>query len=155
MNLEYFQLITRIETFDRDAGRVEARAEVPLESTIFEGHFPGHPLMPGVLLIESMAQTSGFAILGINDFERMPFLAGVRESKLRRFVEPGTALLVEATIEHDGSGFAMTEARIRVEGKEVASAKLTFRVMPYPTPEFRNDMLRYAERIGWPMEAQA
>ena len=82
MNLEYFQLITRIETVDRATGTVETLARVPLESTVFEGHFPGHPLMPGVLLIEAMAQSSGYAILAINGFSRMPFLSAVREAKL-------------------------------------------------------------------------
>ncbi len=153
MNLEYFQLITRIETVDPTAGRATTRAVVPEESTIFEGHFPGHPLMPGVLLIEAMAQSSGFAILGLNGFERMPFLAGVRESKLRRFVRPGDVLEIEASVEHDGSGYAMTVAAIRHEGKPVADAKLTFRVMPFPTPEFREQMTRHAAGLGFPVEA--
>ncbi|ESR24265.1 3-hydroxyacyl-ACP dehydratase FabZ family protein [Lutibaculum baratangense] len=152
MRPEYFQLISRIEAVDTAAGTARARAVVPEESTIFEGHFPGHPLMPGVLLIESMAQTSGFAILGMNGFEGMPFLAGVREAKLRRFVTPGNELDVEARVEHDGSGFAMTEASIRHEGSAVASAKLTFRVMPFPSPDFRTEMRSYAERLGFPLE---
>lgn len=152
MNLEYFQLITRIESVDRESGHIRTRAVLPQESTIFEGHFPGHPLMPGVLLIESMAQSSGFAILAVNRFERMPFLAGVREAKLRRFVTPGAELELEARVEHDGSGFAMTEASIAQDGEAVASAKLTFRVMPFPTPEFREQMNRYAQGLGFPLE---
>ena len=155
MNLEYFQLITRIETVDRATGTVETLARVPLESTVFEGHFPGHPLMPGVLLIEAMAQSSGYAILAINGFSRMPFLSAVREAKLRRFVEPGHELKIVATVEHDGSGYAMTDATIRHEGTVVASAKLTFRVMPFPTPEFRDQMTRNAGSLGFPVEASA
>ena len=153
MNLEYFQLITRIDRVDREAGLVETTARVPQESTIFEGHFPGHPLMPGVLLIESMAQSSGYAILALNGFSRMPFLSAVREAKLRRFVEPGDTLSIEASIEHDGSGYAMTEAKITLDGAAVASSKLTFRVMPFPTPDFRERMSRHAETLGFPVEA--
>ena len=48
--------------------------------------------MPGVLLIEAMAQTSGWIILALSRFERMPFLAGVKEAKFRNFVMPGTGL---------------------------------------------------------------
>ena len=58
-------MIDRIVALDLDARTVKAHAKIPPTSTIFEGHFPGHPLMPGVLLIESMAQTSGWLIIGL------------------------------------------------------------------------------------------
>src|SRR5215813_5029156 len=98
MRLEYFKLIDRIVELDLDARTIKAHAEVPQTSTIFEGHFPGHPLMPGVLLIESMAQASGWLIIGMTRFERMPFLAAVREAKLRTFVSPGQTLMITASI---------------------------------------------------------
>ena len=56
MRIEYFQLIDRIIDLDLSNLTIRAEAAVPAASTIFEGHFPGHPLMPGVLLIESMAK---------------------------------------------------------------------------------------------------
>ena len=90
MRIEYFQLIDRIVGLDTSAWTIDVEAVVPLESTIFEGHFPGQPLMPGVLLIELMAQTAGWLVIALNRFERMPFLAAVKEAKLRTFVLPGT-----------------------------------------------------------------
>jgi 3-hydroxyacyl-[acyl-carrier-protein] dehydratase len=152
MRLDYFQLIDRIVDIDPDNGVIRATAAVPEESTIFEGHFPGHPLMPGVLLIESMAQTSGYLLLGIHSFGRMPFLAGVREAKLRTFVTPGQELDLEARLEHDGSGYAMTQAKISHAGSPVCDARLTFRVMPFPTPDFRTIMTRHATRLGYPQD---
>src|SRR6516165_1207771 len=83
MRLEYFQLIDRIVELDVPGRAIKTLAQVPQTSTIFEGHFPGYPLMPGVLLTEAMAQTSGWLIVGVTIFTRMPFLAGVREAKLR------------------------------------------------------------------------
>ncbi len=152
MRLEYFQLIDTITEVRPADGVIRTRATVPDESTIFEGHFPGYPLMPGVLLIETMAQTSGHLVLALNRFESMPFLAGVREAKFRTFVTPGQVLDVAADLEHDGSGFAMTSARITHDGKPVCDARLTFRVMPFPAPEFRATMLEHARRLGFPQD---
>ena len=88
--------------------------------------------MPGVLLIESMAQASGWLIIARTRFETMPFLAAVKEAKLRTFVTPGQALTVSAKITHEGSGFAMTEAEVTVDGKTVCNADITFRVVRFP-----------------------
>ena len=153
MRLEYFQLIDRIVDLDLDGRTIRVEAQVPHENTIFEGHFPGHPLMPGVLLIESMAQTSGWLIIGITGFTRMPFLAAVKEAKLRTFVSPGQMLSLQASLLHDGSGYAITKAAIDVDGKTVADAEITFRIMAFPDPKFRTSMGEVAQRIGFPVEA--
>jgi 3-hydroxyacyl-[acyl-carrier-protein] dehydratase len=151
MRLEYFQLIDRIIEIDLDARTIKAHAQVPQTSTIFEGHFPGHPLMPGVLLIESMAQTSGWLIIGLTKFDRMPFLAAVREAKLRTFVSPGQMLSLTASIVHEGSGFAVTRAAVEADGKAVADSEITFRVMAFPDPKFRASMLETAAGIDFPV----
>jgi len=148
VRLEYFQMIDRIESFDADKHVVTATAKVPMESTIFEGHFPGHPLMPGVLLIETMAQASGFLLLGLNRFSRMPFFAGVKKGKLRDFVKPGTPLSVTASLLHDGSGFAVTQAEIKVEGKPTCDAELTFRLVPFDGEQFEKAIRSRASEIG-------
>jgi 3-hydroxyacyl-[acyl-carrier-protein] dehydratase len=150
MRLEYFQLIDRIVELDIDRRSIVAEARVPDASTIFEGHFPGFPLMPGVLLIESMAQASGWLIIGLTRFERMPFLAAVRNAKLRTFVSPGEVLALNASLIHDGSGFAVTKATANVDGKTVAQSEITFRVMAFPDAKFRASMVEIAAGIGFP-----
>ncbi|HEY8566111.1 MAG TPA: 3-hydroxyacyl-ACP dehydratase FabZ family protein [Beijerinckiaceae bacterium] len=132
MRLEYFEMIDRIVSLDAAAKRVEARSTVPMESPVFEGHFPGHPLVPGVLLTETMAQASGYLVLALMNFSHMPFLMAVDKARFRSFVGPGTELAIEASLEHEGSGYAVTKARIRAEGKPLCDAELRFKTMPFP-----------------------
>jgi len=138
MQLEYFQMIDKIPNVDLEAKVLNAKSTVPDESPVFEGHFPGHPLVPGVLMIETMAQASGILIMHTIDFEKIPLLAGVKEGKLRNFVGPKTEIEIRAEIEHEGSGFAVTKAEIRSKGKRIANAQLTFTIMPFPSPDLQN-----------------
>jgi 3-hydroxyacyl-[acyl-carrier-protein] dehydratase len=155
MRIEYFQLIDRIIDLNLNDLTIRVEANVPTESTIFEGHFPGRPLMPGVLLIEAMAQASGWLIIGRTNFRKMPFLAALKEVKLRTFVTPGQALVVAAKIVHEGSGFALTEASISADGKTVCNAEITFRVVDFPEGDFRASMNEVARRIAFPLESVA
>src|SRR3954465_328290 len=155
MRIEYFQLIDRIVDLDLAEKTIRTEARVPDASTIFEGHFPGYPLMPGVLLIEAMAQTSGWLAIALMKFERMAFLAAVKEAKMRAFVTPGNTLKIDASIVHEGSGFTITEAKIRLDGKLACNATLTLGHMAFPHPELRNHMEAMAKRIGFPQQAIA
>jgi len=152
MRLEYFELVDRIVHLSVADGVVHATASVPMESPIFEGHFPGHPIMPGVLLIEAMAQTSGWIILALSRFERMPFLAGVKQAKLRNFVPPGASLLLQAKIVHEGSGYIRTETAVLVDDEPTCSAELVFRVLPFPSPVFKDMVKAAARRVAFPQE---
>ena len=146
MRLEYFQMIDRVVSVDDDA--IAAESVVPAASPVFEGHFPGHPLVPGVLLVETMAQASGYLLLHRLGFVRMPFLAGVREAKFRSFVTPEARLEVAARLEHDGSGYAVTKASITAAGRRICDAELTFRSLPFPAPELEAAMRAQAARAG-------
>jgi len=147
MRLEYFEMIDRVLLLDREEKRLEARSAVPMESPVFEGHFPDHPLVPGVLLTETMAQASGYLVLGLVDFAHMPFLVGVDKARFRAFVGPGAVLDVEARLEHEGSGYAVTKAKIRADGKLVCDAELRFKTLPFPA-SLDQRMRDQARRIG-------
>jgi 3-hydroxyacyl-[acyl-carrier-protein] dehydratase len=92
-------------------------------------------------------------VLGVLKFERMPFLAIVKEAKMRGFVSPGQLLTIEAKVEHEGSGFAVTKAKGYV-GKDLkCSAEITFGLAPFPDPAFRVHMDAMASKIGFPLQA--
>ncbi|GJE57217.1 MULTISPECIES: 3-hydroxyacyl-ACP dehydratase FabZ family protein [Methylobacterium] len=147
MRLEYFEMIDQVVRLDRAVGRIECVAHVPEASPVFEGHFPGHPLVPGVLLTETMAQASGYLVLAHLDFAQMPFLMGVDKARFRSFVGPGARLEITASLEHDGSGYAVTKAAIRHEGKALCDAELRFRTMPFPDG-LDAPMRERAQKIG-------
>jgi len=124
MLLEYFQMIDRVEAVDGARRTLTARSVVPSKSPVFEGLFPGMPLVPGVLLIETMAQASGFLVLAASDFSAMPFLMSVDGAKMRTFVEPDAVLDIEAVLEHGGSGYAVTKTRITIVRKRAGEVGL-------------------------------
>ncbi|HEV2508169.1 3-hydroxyacyl-ACP dehydratase FabZ family protein [Bosea sp. (in: a-proteobacteria)] len=152
MRLEYFDMIDKVESFDPASKRIVTRSTVPAQSPVFEGHFPGHPLVPGVLLTETMAQASGYLLLGLNGLTQMPFLMMVDKARFRTFVEPNAVLDVSAELVHEGSGYAATKAKIAIAGKPICDAELRFRLMPFPA-DMRTLMQSRIAAIGLSPEA--
>ena len=152
MLLEYFQMIDRIEALDPIAGTIRTHCQVPMQSPVFMGHFPGFPRLPGALMIETMAQTGGWLILGVQRFTRMPFLTRVESAKMRRFVEPGETLECTASLIHDGSGFAVIEGFISCGGQKAASAEIRYAVGPFPNDTIRGAMIAKARDVGFAEE---
>ena len=153
MKLDTFELIDRIEELRLDAGKILAHGHVPKDSKVFEGHFPGYPLFPGVLLIEFMAQAAGWLVLARLDFKQMGVLAAVREAKIRSTVLPDTAVAVEAHLEHEGSGYAIVTGRVLNGKKAVADAEMTLRMLPMPNQEFAEALHKRARELGLMVQA--
>jgi 3-hydroxyacyl-[acyl-carrier-protein] dehydratase len=152
MRLEYFQMVDRITMLNVPGRRIVTSCQVPEHSPVFEGHFPGYPIMPGVLLIEAMAQTGGWLVLAAKGFAKMAFLIQVEKAKMRALVLPGQTLEVEANLLHDGSGYAVVKASISVGGKKVTDAEVRYGIVPFPNETLKVAMLEIARRIGLPAQ---
>ena len=121
-----FLLIDRILTVEPKQ-RIVARKCVTINEPFFQGHFPGYPIMPGVLQVEAIAQAGGLLIL--LEYERpgdtLMLFTGVERARFRRPVVPGDVLEIEAKILNLRSRAVRLEGVIRVDGKLVCEATVT------------------------------
>ena len=130
-------LVDRITHFERRK-LATGYKNLSINEEFFQGHFPGHPLMPGVYMIEALAQLGGTIILGPDDFlRRTAFLTGIDKAKFRRPVVPGDRLDMETTLLRARSSMGWVKAEARVDGKLACSAELMFSVAD--VADFRMD----------------
>jgi len=119
-----FLLVDRILSLD--AQRVVGIKNVTINEPFFNGHFPGHPIMPAVLIIEAMAQCGGVLLLNSVDRpkERLVYFMGIDNAKFRKPVRPGDQLRFELTLLRLKSRICKMEGKAYVDGDLVAEAEL-------------------------------
>jgi 3-hydroxyacyl-[acyl-carrier-protein] dehydratase len=118
------------EVLELDPGeRVVARKEVREDEWYLRGHFPGRPVMPGVLIVEAMAQTGAVAVLSEEENRgRIALFAGIDDTRFKRIVEPGDELQLECRLEQVRGPVGKGRARATVGGQLAARGTLTFAV---------------------------
>ncbi len=126
-----FLLIDRIVEFERTK-RLVAIKNVTINEPFFQGHFPGHPIMPGVLVIEAMAQAG--AILMLHEMpdrdNKLAVFTGIDRAKFRQQVTPGDQLRIEVGVLSFRPRAGRMEAKAFVDGKLACEATLTCAVVP-------------------------
>jgi UDP-3-O-[3-hydroxymyristoyl] N-acetylglucosamine deacetylase/3-hydroxyacyl-[acyl-carrier-protein] dehydratase len=121
-----FLLIDKIVDFKLDE-KIVGIKNVTINEWFFQGHFPGRPIMPGVLIIEAMAQAGGILLLnGLDNPEgKIAVFTTINNAKFRRQVIPGDQLTVEVSITTRRSKIAMLSGRAFVDGEIAAEAELS------------------------------
>ena len=123
-----FLLIDTIEELEPGV-RALGKKCVSVNEPFFQGHFPGNPVMPGVLIVEALAQVGAVAMLSQPDFKgRTAYFAGIEKARFRRKVLPGDVLLLETEIIKVKGPVGVGRAVARVDGQVAAQAELTFSI---------------------------
>lgn len=123
-----FLLIDTIEELE-PGERALGKKCVSVNEPFFQGHFPGNPVMPGVLIMEALAQVGAVAILSKPEFKgHTAYFAGIDKARFRQKVVPGDVLMLETTIVKAKGPIGVGRAVATVNDKKVAEAELTFAI---------------------------
>ncbi|MCH4168047.1 MAG: 3-hydroxyacyl-ACP dehydratase FabZ [Streptococcaceae bacterium] len=123
-----FLLLDRVESIE-PGQKVIARKNVTANEEFFNGHFPQEPVMPGVLIIEALAQAGAVALLSLDEFKgKTAYFGGIDKAKFRQKVVPGDTLQLEVEIIKVKKIAGIGKGIAYVDGKKVAEAELTFMI---------------------------
>jgi 3-hydroxyacyl-[acyl-carrier-protein] dehydratase len=130
-----FRMIDRVLEVE-PGKRAVALKNVSIDEPYFQGHFPGEPVMPGILILEALAQTGGIAFHSSfeKEEEGVPFLARIDEFRLKGKVVPGDSMILEAEIEQIFSNLAKVKVWARVKEKIVAEGMVVLAKAPSSEP---------------------
>ena len=127
-----FALVDRI--VDGEVGKWAKGIKcVTVNEPFFQGHFPQYHVMPGVLIVEAMAQVGGVALLSMPENKgKLALFGGIKNARFRRQVTPGDVLEIECTLTKQKGPVGIGEAKATVDGQVAATAELTFALVNAP-----------------------
>lgn len=123
-----FLLVDKIESLEPGKSAVGYK-NVTMNEYFFQGHFPEEPVMPGVLIIEALAQVGAVSILSMEEFKgKIAYFGGINRAKFRRKVVPGDVLRLEVEIINMKGSAGIGKAVATVDGQKAAEAELLFAI---------------------------
>ena len=126
-----FLLLDRVVLEDRAAQRLVAELDVRADAFWARGHFPGMPIMPGVLQVEALAQAMGVYVARTEGFGgRLGLFAGIDDTRFRRIVTPGDTLTLEIVMEKLGTRMGRAKGRASVDGDVACECTISFIIPP-------------------------
>ena len=120
-----FLLVDRILEMDRENQTIKGKKNVTMNEEFFNGHFPSHPVMPGVLVIEGMAQCLGVLVME-SALGKVPYFAAIENTKFRNPVKPGDTLIYDVKVDKIKNNFVKASGKTYVDDTVVAEASFTF-----------------------------
>ncbi len=138
-----FILVDRIIELE-PGKRIMAIKVLPAEEELFKDHFPGFPIVPGVLLTEMMAQAAGRCLDADKTHPGRAMLGKINGASFRDWVRPDQEIILHATITQNRPTYAMADCFAEVAGKKVCSAELFFVFAPYErfSPGYQDEILK-------------
>lgn len=123
-----FLLVDKVLDIE-EGKRVSGLKNVTINEPFFQGHFPDYPVMPGVLILEALAQVGAIAVLGIEENKgKIGFLAGVDKCRFKRQVKPGDQLKLEVEITRIKGPIGKGKAIATVDGETACEAEIMFAI---------------------------
>ena len=123
-----FLLVDRVVEIQR-MSNIRAYKNLTFNEPFFQGHFPGTPVMPGVLIIEALAQVGAIAILSLEENKgKIAYFGGIKNAKFKRQVKPGDVLTLETTMTRTFGKVGIGTAVAKVGDEIAATAELTFAI---------------------------
>lgn len=122
-----FLLVDRILEINTEEKSIRGLKNVTMNEEFFQGHFPGHPIMPGVLIVEGLAQCLGVLVMeGVTG--KVPYFAALENIKFKQPVRPGDQLVYEAKVDKMRGNIVKASGVAKVDGKVVTEASFTFSI---------------------------
>ena len=120
-----FLLVDRILEMNKEEQSIKGKKNLTMNEEFFNGHFPGHPIMPGVLIVEGMAQCLGVLVMeGVEG--KVPYFAAIDNTKFKNPVRPGDTLIYDVKVDKIKRNFVKATGKAYVDDAVVAEASFTF-----------------------------